>query len=288
MDRSGEWLRARRPFEVSGFAVLHGLLPPATCRSVVRLVDAVAASPSDPLMSRTGNELFPLSWDSELLSPILGSAPRLERVGSASGATDLRFVSAYVSLKRAHSAALGWHQDWWCWDHPISRMAAAPQVAVICYLQDVAIGGGALRVLPGSHLHSTVLHDVIPEAHSLGARTLSNLHPAMQPHEGELPLEMRAGDAVVLDYRLLHGTYANMTPFRRDALLLSFAPHWSELPAEVREHLALHPALPTASELEDGAAGRLGCAFPFFPGASTSLELNRTPSFESESDGGWR
>jgi ectoine hydroxylase-related dioxygenase (phytanoyl-CoA dioxygenase family) len=44
---------------------------------------------------------------------------------------------------------------------------------------------------------------------------------------------VRAGDAVVLDYRRLHGTRANASPRRRDALLVTFTPSWRELPNDV-------------------------------------------------------
>jgi ectoine hydroxylase-related dioxygenase (phytanoyl-CoA dioxygenase family) len=33
----------------------------------------------------------------------------------------------------------------------------------------------------------------------------------MADHLGQVTLEVRAGDAVVVDYRLLHGTQANVT-----------------------------------------------------------------------------
>lgn len=266
-------------FTASGFALLRGLISSAECRNQVRRIDVIAAAASDPLMSRTGNELFPQRWNGDLISPTLLFENRLQRIGEACGATDLRFISGYVSLKRPRSPAMPWHQDWWCWSHPISRLVQASQIAVICYLQDVARDNGALRVLPGSHRSRVDMHDVIPEAHSDEAKQLSELHPAMAAAPHELPLEVEAGDAIVLDYRLLHGTYANQSSCRRDAVLMSFVPAWGDLPADVREHLALHPALPDATERTQFNRPHLEQLFPSFEGASKSLELNRVPAF---------
>jgi hypothetical protein len=35
-------------------------------------------------------------------------------------------ISGYLSVKEPRTGALDWHQDWWCWDHPVSFEEPAP------------------------------------------------------------------------------------------------------------------------------------------------------------------
>src|SRR5262249_36631084 len=141
-----------------------------------------------------------------------------------------------------------WHQDWWCWDHPISFELAAPQTAVLCYLDDTNERSGALRVFSGSHHASTPIHSELPAADDVDASGLPADHPAMGNFPGQRTLSVHAGDAVALDYRLLHGTHANDGPRRRDCILLSFIPHWAGLPPDLKAHLVMHAAQPGTDE----------------------------------------
>ncbi len=109
----------------------------------------------------------------------------------------------------------------------------ASQAAMLCYLDDTNASTGALRVLPGSHLRSAEIHAVLPDAH----REVSALafdHAAFADHPDHVTLELHAGDAVLVDYRLLHGTHPNTGDGRRDCVLLNFAPAWRDLPDDVR------------------------------------------------------
>jgi len=73
-------------------------------------------------------------------------------------------------------------------------------------------------------------------------------HPAMIHQPDQTNLCVTAGDAVVIDYRLLHGTHENATALRRDCILLTFTPNWRDLPSEIKGHLISHPAQPSDSE----------------------------------------
>ena len=172
-----------------------------------------------------------------------------------------------------------WHQDWWCWDHPISYEPRAAQVAVLIYLTPTDEESAALRVLPGSHREMTALHAVLPEAHARTAEELDPAHPAMTDHPEQVTLRLAPGDAVVMDYRLLHGTHPNRRPTRRDCVLLTFAPSWRALPEEIRGHLIRHPALP-----EEPAQPWL----PSYEGARADLRLNRAAFVARVSPGGLR
>jgi ectoine hydroxylase-related dioxygenase (phytanoyl-CoA dioxygenase family) len=128
-------------------------------------------------------------------------------------------------------------------------------------------------VLPGSHNASLPLHAVLPEAHAEGAH-LSVDHSVLSDQPGQVTLSARPGDAVVIDYRLLHGTHANATAERRDCLLLSFTPSWRDLPPDVRAHLIRHPAQPTLEERPLLASWRAEL-LPSFDGVPADLPLNR-------------
>jgi ectoine hydroxylase-related dioxygenase (phytanoyl-CoA dioxygenase family) len=95
----------------------------------------------------------------------------------------------------------------------------------------------------------------------------------MGDHPDEVTLNLSPGDAVVLDYRLLHGTHANDQDQWRDAILLTFAPSWRTLPSDVRAHLIQHPALP--SEKEVTRVGWASALLPAYEGRRRSLRLNR-------------
>jgi hypothetical protein len=228
-----------------GHVVLPGWLPAAELPAVRAAAQALDAAPACP---RENNTLLPLRWDDALVDLLVADPARVEALRRATGATDLRWISGYLSVKEPHTGALDWHQDWWCWDHPVSFEDAAPQIALLVYLSDTGEHTGALRVRPGSHRGEE--HDPVT-------------------------LAARAGDAVALDYRLLHGTHPNAAAHRRDAVLLSFAPHWAELPADIRAHLVAHLAQPTTGE--EPAGSPVAPLLPHFDGPRRDLPLNRTP-----------
>lgn len=256
-------------FARDGFSQLPGLLTRAEVGRARELADLTVRVPSGLSCERPNNTLIPLRWDSGLVRTLLAHQ---ERIVAAVGARDLRWISGYLSVKDPHSPPLWWHQDWWAWDHPSSFAPDPVQVAVLCYLSDTTADTGALRVLPGSHAASVPLHGVLPEAHSDESTALDPTHPAMTDQPGQLTLGLRAGDAVVTDYRLLHATHPHHGDHRRDCVLLSFAPHWAELPADIRGHLIQHPALPRAGEAVSEEVAPL---LPFFDGPRCDLPLNR-------------
>ena len=235
-------------FARNGFVVLNGFLRPDEVAAARADIDALMVAPQSPGCRRPHNTLLPLRWNNPIVWLALAAEQRRRALSEAVRAEDLRWISGYVSVKEAASPALWWHQDWWCWDHPVTFQRAAPQLAVLCYLTDIDHHNGGLRVLPGSHHQSQRIHAALPEAHTHAAEGLEPAHPAMSDLPGQVSLRLKAGDAVALDYRLLHGTHANASTTRRDCIVLSFTPAWRRLPADVRAHLISHPAQPTAGD----------------------------------------
>jgi hypothetical protein len=233
-----------------GYALLPGWLAAGELPAVRAAADAVVAGDAAPACPRPNNTLLPLRWDDDVVGRLLADPERVAALAEATDADDLRWISGYVSVKEPRTGALDWHQDWWCWDHPASYEPEAPQVALLVYLSDTDERTGALRVRPGSH------HGAPSEAVTLG---------------------MSAGDAVVLDYRLLHATHPNAADRRRDAILLSFAPSWAALPADIRGHLIAHLAQPAAGESAEGTP--VAPLLPRFDGPRRDLRICRTPAW---------
>lgn len=264
-------------FAELGYAVLKGFVRTEEIAAFARAVERALIEPRDAGMRRPGNDLVPLRWNDGIVAGMVNAGHRLDALSDVLQPRDLKWLSAYITTKRPHSPPLWWHQDWWCWDHPITRRPSAAQVAVLVYLADTDVRSGALRVLPGSHRKSMAIHATLPEPHGASAEALPAEHVAFAPCEGEVTLGMQAGDAVVLDYRLLHGTHANEADRRRDAILLSFLPNWRELPVDLKAHLICHLALPAASEMAGGSVGARKHLLPQFEGTPRSLPVNRVP-----------
>jgi hypothetical protein len=267
-------VRPEQQFADLGYAHLPGWLSGDALAATRDLVDAVMTdAPEDESCRRPNNTLVPLRWNDSAVAQILGDIQALQRLSRILGARDMRWISGYLSIKEPHSPPLWWHQDWWCWNHPASYRRAPSQVALLCYLIDTTVQNGALRVIPGSHARSIGLHSALPEAHADDSSVLPPDHAAMRDHPKQATLSVEAGDAVVTDYRLLHGTHANATGVRRDCVLLSFTPNWSELPEEIRGHLISHPALPGADET--ALRGVIAELLPSYDGPRADLPLNR-------------
>jgi hypothetical protein len=269
-----------RIFDRAGFVVLNALLEASELPEIRDLVASILCSPGEQVCRRPHNALFPLRWNDRPVQLVLDSSPRIELLRAVAGANDLRWISGYISIKEAHSPALWWHQDWWCWDHSASYQRSPVQMAVLCYLAETTIENGALRVLPGSHHASAPIHAHLPDAHSRFPTDPDPGDPAMSNLPGQVTLALKAGDAVVLDYRLLHGTHANTSDFRRDCIILNFAPAWRQLPEDIRAHLISHPAQPLEHEIVPPWLLHREL-LPAFSGVRRDLTVNRNapPTF---------
>jgi Phytanoyl-CoA dioxygenase (PhyH) len=256
-----------------GFIVLKAFLDENEVAEIKTAVEALFSAPQDPTCSRPHNTLLPLRWKDRIVQLILSSERKAQVLSEALNADDPKWISGYVSIKEAHSPPLWWHQDWWCWDHVVSYRRNAAQVATLCYLSETNSQNGALRVLPGSHLRSAPIHAVLPEAHDKTAVDLSPGNIAMSDLSDQVTLCLRPGDAVAVDYRLLHGTHGNASDARRDCVILNFTPSWRQLPDDIKAHLIDHPAQPSESEVPHSSMFLK--LLPAFNGPRQSLPLNR-------------
>ncbi len=257
-----------------GFVRIPGFVAPGSVGALKAEVERLLVEPLLPGCDRPHNRLVPLRWNDRMVDLILSDPSRRSYLRTAVDAEDLRWISGYVSVKEPQTPPLWWHQDWRCWGHPVSYQMAPVQVALLIYLAETTQENGALRVIPGSHIKGLPIHAVLPEAHAQDDPPLD--HPALQDHVHQVTLSMNIGDAVVIDYRLLHGTHANASNERRDSLLLSFTPSWRSLPEDIKAHLIQHTALPSPAERVGGASWESEL-LPHFWGPRADLELDRVP-----------
>jgi Phytanoyl-CoA dioxygenase (PhyH) len=268
--------RTESCFVRDGFVVINRFVRENEIDAFQHLVDALVENAPASACRRPNNTLVPLRWSDRLVEVTLDSQDRVMRLADAVNGVDLKWISGYVSIKEPNSPPLWWHQDWWCWDHPTSFREASAQIALLCYLQETDRFNGGLRVLPGSHHKSSEILAKLPEPHGHAVYELRPDDPAMIDHPGQVSISLDAGDAVAIDYRLLHGTHPNTTEARRDCILLSFVPSWRQLPADIRGHLIDHLAQPTVGEFVPMASWQ-AALLPTYEGIRGSLPVNRIP-----------
>lgn len=161
------------------------------------------------------------------------------------GLGDFRSIGHFqIISKPAHSPALYWHQDWMRWNDPISLSPWCQTVFLNWYLTDTTPQNGCLRVIPGSHRKRIDLHEHLVPPHEGGGYEINEDSEWMfcdHPEAIDVPID--AGQLMIADARLLHGTHPNRANERRTVLLGWFyrrdnqAPQWwrGEIPREILE-----------------------------------------------------
>ena len=115
---------------------------------------------------------------------------------------------------------LYWHQDWARWDDPISMAPWPQQIFLNWYLTDTTVENGCLRVIPGSHLKRLDLHSHLIKPHEGGGYLVDETNKWMfHDHPNAIDVLIHAGDLLIADARVLHGTHANHSEERRSVLL---------------------------------------------------------------------
>jgi ectoine hydroxylase-related dioxygenase (phytanoyl-CoA dioxygenase family) len=265
-----------------GYAVLPGMVSASLLADLRRFTDERLDREDEAHFTRFRHHGSMLMLDPLTDDAIrrLVTLPAALRALADLGYPDPRWLSAYLISKPARSPSLWWHQDWWAWDDEVSFAERSPQLFVMYYLCDVHHGNGALRVIPGSHRRAHPLHRKLPEAH---APEIERASPASIAHErqpDEVTVEVRAGDAVVGDVRLLHCTHPNHSSRRRTCLTLWYLPCFQELTDAIKAYVIAHPALPPAGwwEADDpGLPGDLRSLLPVYEGTGRAARYNRRP-----------
>jgi hypothetical protein len=188
--------------------------------------------------------------------------------------------SGFVISKPPHSPPLYWHQDGVLWDHPISYTDQPQQYFLMYYLVDTNRRNGCLRLIPGSHLKRHTLHDVRRKAHEDDdiRRATDMNHPAFLQAEGEVDVEVRAGNVIIGDARLLHSAHANQTNQRRTVLTIWYWPTYDELPKDVKPLIAAHiTERPEWSRWVEKTRHITGPLVPVYDGETEPVLWNNSP-----------
>jgi len=224
----------KNSFLSQGFCTFKNILDSETIRDLGQLVDERLVAQSQEhfeAQKSTGSMLN--VRDDERFANLISQAKALECLASL-GFDKPKWSSGFVISKPGHSPALFWHQDWWGWNHDSSYKPECQMAFLMYYLVDTRKENGCLRVIPGSHVKRHSLHDALSEEHAVYRRMDNPEHPAYQFAEGEVDVEVKAGDLIFGDARLLHSAHANQTDQRRTVITLWFFPDFDNLPQQIK------------------------------------------------------
>ena len=151
----------------------------------------------------------------------------------AVGCTDKKFWSGYVLSKPAGGPPLYWHNDWQFWDDDVSCEPMPVMMFGMVYLVDTSPHNGCLRVVPESHRRSMPIWDVVKGNNHLSADREGFDHGVFSDEHG-VDVPMKAGDLLLGDSRILHGTHPNDSDERRTCITIWYLSRFAELPEHIR------------------------------------------------------
>jgi|TARA_B110000881_G_scaffold217120_1_gene233954 ectoine hydroxylase-related dioxygenase (phytanoyl-CoA dioxygenase family) len=135
-----------------------------------------------------------------------------------------------------------WHQDYMNWNSPEAFTPWPTKLLIGFYLSDTKKENGCMRVISGSHQNHHQLHDKVPPPHEEEIKKITDLnHPTYAPHPDAVDVNVAAGDMILVDARLLHGTWGNSSQLPRTLFVIwhdvfsKAAPSWwrDSLPKEM-------------------------------------------------------
>ena len=228
---------ARRQLVTDGFCRVPGVLDPTALKTTIEAAEAALGTidADHRTQWRSQGSLVPIA-DHPSFAPLIAH-PGFQEMFGQLGFRGTRFSSGYVISKPPGGPALFWHQDWWGWQHPISREDRIAQVALFLYMTDTTRENGCLRLIPGSHRRPHPLHDLV-DAHDPKLAEVKNPEDAaFASHADEVDVPVRAGDVVVVDARLIHGAHPNRSGKERTNITLWWHPDYEALPASIRARI---------------------------------------------------
>ena len=163
-----------------------------------------------------------------------------------------------IISKPPHGAPLYWHQDWARWNDPVSMSPWPQQIFLNWYLSDTNVANGCLRVIPRSHRQRIDLHRHLVAPHEGGGYDVDEENEWMfLDHPNAIDVPVKAGQLLIGDARILHGTHGNSSSDKRTVLLGWYYRKSNDAPATWRgdipqEILDRDPDLPFEWNREPG------------------------------------
>jgi ectoine hydroxylase-related dioxygenase (phytanoyl-CoA dioxygenase family) len=132
----------------------------------------------------------------------LASHPRIVDVLSAIMPDGIAFMSDKIVFKsHAQRYATPWHNDQFYWRN------TRPKLSVWIALDEVTAANGALKVLPGSHLHEW--EAIRSDGVATDGNFVNVVNETSWKPEDEVVCEIPAGGAIFFSDRLLHASTPN-------------------------------------------------------------------------------
>lgn len=253
--------------------ILDASMLERVCQVSDRLIDAQSPEHFEERKS-TGSMIS--VYEDTFFAELVAYQPALDILAEL-GYLRPRWSSGYVISKPPHSPPLFWHQDWLGWNEPISYTDVPQQLFLMYYLVDTDQKNGCLRVIAGSHRKRHALHSITEEAHADNwSRYTDPGHLIYQSVLEEQALPVQAGDLVIGDSRLLHGSYANQSHQRRTVITLWFHPDFDSSPEPIRAHLNRKQS--RISDWPLSVQRQVQHLVPDYNGPREPMALNRIPN----------
>lgn len=144
--------------------------------------------------------------------------PRIsDYVSDLLGQTLICWGTHYFCKMPGDTKRVAWHQDASYWP-----LTPSKTVTVWLAIDDVDLENGAMKVIPGSHLHGQInFDDSKPEEQNVLGQTVND---ALSYGETPVPQCMKAGQISLHSDLLLHGSEPNPSSRRRCGLTMRFVP----------------------------------------------------------------
>lgn len=226
-------------FVDDGYVVVPALVDASDRRSITDEIDRFVAGDypvSNPAENQDATGIlcvhFP-HWVSEPIRRIVSHPGIVEVLSTITGAHlphwdgRVKCMQSMLFLKPPGFPGQAWHQD--------ERFIATRDRSLVgawIALDDATEANGCLRVIPGSHrmgqLWPTAPHGR-PEEYDPTDQAFGFADDVEDP-EGEVIVEVAAGDVVFFNGYLLHRSRANRSDHTRRALVSHYMNAWSNLP----------------------------------------------------------
>ena len=279
MTRAANFHDTRKQLLRDGYCVLEQILSPEMLERVrVASNDLIAAQPAEHFDRYKSTGSMISVYNDPFFAELVAYQPALDALDSL-GFPDSRWTSGFVISKPGHSPPLFWHQDWWAWNDPVSYTDLPLQLFLMYYLVDTSIENGCLRVIAGSHRKRHRIHDSVHTTHNKElSRATDPSHPAYQPMPEDRAVPVRAGDLVIGDARLLHGSFPNRTRERRTVITLWYHPNFEISPPPIQSSLSRDQT--QVSSWPPQAQKLVQNLVPTYDGDAEPLEWKRVPGPE--------
>jgi hypothetical protein len=205
---------------VEGFTVIPGLLD----ISELRQVEAELADMPMNTAPYSDEQKFaakPPQWHSRKFAEII-AAPRLMELIKAALGDDIVFMLGMYVRSGPGVPGLALHSDYQPYGSgPKGWNESSPStLRVLIYTEDLTLEQAPFTIVPGSHIS---LHND------------SNPYIRYDNHPDMVTLSLKAGDALVFNVKVFHGTHPHLGQKGRGMLEYAYRPAWAKCVGEVED-----------------------------------------------------